>query len=110
MTHIHSYLMLLLLQHLTASRPTLLWEHLNQERSRQDPPKHIQQKLKKEEKKKISKGAECRNFAPNRTRCLKITEKVSFNIASEASYNFILSGQKLVKSAKKAQFGEFLKT
>ena len=33
--------------------------------------------------------------------CLKITEKVSFNIASEASYVYILSGQKLVKNAKK---------
>ena len=28
------------------------------------------------------------------TRCLKITEKVSFNIVSEASYVYILSGQK----------------
>ena len=27
-------------------------------------------------------------------RCLKITEKVSFNIASEASYVYILNGQK----------------
>ena len=44
------------------------------------------------------------------TRCLKITEKVSFNIASEASYVFILSGQKLIKNTKNAQFGEFLKT
>ena len=34
------------------------------------------------------------------TRCLKITEKVSFNIASEASYVYILSGQKLIKNAK----------
>ena len=42
-------------------------------------------------------------------RCLKITEKVSFNIASEASYVYILSGQKLIKSAKNGQFGEFLK-
>ena len=33
-------------------------------------------------------------------RCLKITEKVSFNIASEASYVYILSGQKLVQNAK----------
>ena len=32
-------------------------------------------------------------------RCLKITEKVSFNIASEASYVYILSGQKLIKNA-----------
>ena len=33
-------------------------------------------------------------------QCLKITEKVSFNIASEASYDYILSGQKLIKNAK----------
>ena len=36
----------------------------------------------------------------NQTRCLKITEKVSFNIASEASYIYILSGKKLIKNAK----------
>ena len=34
-------------------------------------------------------------------RYLKIKEKVSFNIASEASYVYILSGQKLIKNAKK---------
>ena len=34
-------------------------------------------------------------------RCLKITEKVSFDIASEASYVYILDGQKLIKNAKK---------
>ena len=38
------------------------------------------------------------------TRCLKITEKVSFNIASEASYVYILSGQKIIKNAKNGQF------
>ena len=38
------------------------------------------------------------------TRCLKITEKVSFNIASEASYVYILSGQKLIKNAKNCPF------
>ena len=37
-------------------------------------------------------------------RCLKITEKVSFNIASEASYGYILSGQKLIKNAKNGPF------
>ena len=37
-------------------------------------------------------------------RCLKITEKVSFNIASEASYLYILSGQKLSKIAKNGPF------
>ena len=41
------------------------------------------------------------------TRCLKITEKVSFNIASEASYVYIESGQKLIKIPKNGQFGEF---
>ena len=38
------------------------------------------------------------------SRCLKITEKVSFNIASEASYVYILSGQKLIKNAKNGPF------
>ena len=33
---------------------------------------------------------------PPEARCLKITEKVSFNIASEASYVYILSGQKII--------------
>ena len=37
-------------------------------------------------------------------RCLKITEKVSFNIASEASYVYILSGQKLIKNVKNGPF------
>ena len=43
-------------------------------------------------------------------RCLKITWKVSFNIASEEIYVYILSGQKLIRNAKNAQLGEFLKT
>ena len=38
------------------------------------------------------------------TRCLKVTEKVSFNIASEASYVYILRGQKLIKNAKNGPF------
>ena len=38
------------------------------------------------------------------SRCLKITEKVSFKIASEASYVYILSGQKLIKNAKNGPF------
>ena len=41
---------------------------------------------------------------PGVARCLKITEKVSFNIASEASYVYILSGQKFIKNAKNGQF------
>ena len=32
---------------------------------------------------------------------MKITEKVSFNIESEASYVYILSGQKLLKKCQK---------
>ena len=43
-------------------------------------------------------------------RCLKITERVSFNIASEVSYVYILSGQKLIKIAKNGQFWRVLKT
>ena len=39
-------------------------------------------------------------------QCLKITEKVSLNIASEASYVYLLSGQKLIKNAKMVNFGE----
>ena len=39
-----------------------------------------------------------------------IAEKVSFNIASEASYVYILSGQKIIKNAKMVQIGEFLRT
>ena len=38
------------------------------------------------------------------TRCLKITENVSFDIASEASYVYIFSGQKLIKNAKCGPF------
>ena len=41
---------------------------------------------------------------PPISRCLKITEKVSFNIVSEASYVYILSAQKLIKTAKYGPF------
>ena len=44
------------------------------------------------------------------SQCLQITEKVSMNIASEASSFDILNGQKLIKNAKNGQFDEFLKT
>ena len=40
-------------------------------------------------------------YMKNKSRCLKITEKVSFNIASEASYVYILSGHKFIKNAIK---------
>ena len=38
------------------------------------------------------------------TQCLKITEKVSFNGASEASYDYIMSRQKFIKNAKNGPF------
>ena len=41
---------------------------------------------------------------------MKISDKVPLNIASEASYVYILRGQKFTKNAKNGQFGEFLKT
>ena len=44
------------------------------------------------------------------SQCLKIAQKVALNIASEASYVFILNGQQLVKKAKMGNFGEFMKT
>ena len=44
------------------------------------------------------------------SRCLKITENVSFNIASEAGNAYILSGQKLIKNVKNGQFWQFFET
>ena len=44
-----------------------------------------------------------------RTQWMKIIEKVTFYIASEASEVYILSGQKFIKNAKTSQFGEYLK-
>ena len=41
-----------------------------------------------------------------RTQCLKIAKKVALNIASEASYVYILSGQNFIKTAQNWQFGE----
>ena len=43
------------------------------------------------------------------TQCLKIIEKVSFIIASEASYVYILNGQKFIKMSKMVYFDSFLK-
>ena len=37
------------------------------------------------------------------TQCLKIAQKVAFNIASEASYVYILSGQKFIINAQNGQ-------
>ena len=46
---------------------------------------------------------------PAASQCLKITEIVSFNIASEASYVYILSGQKLIKDDNTVNFGKIWK-
>ena len=43
------------------------------------------------------------------TRCLKITEKVSFNTVSEVRYIYILSGKKFIQTPKNGSFGDFLK-
>ena len=43
------------------------------------------------------------------SQCLKITEKVTFNIASEASYVYILSGQKFIKNGQFWRLFENLK-
>ena len=43
-------------------------------------------------------------------QCFKITQKVSFNNASEASYVYIMSTQKFMKNTKNGQFGDFWKT
>ena len=44
-------------------------------------------------------------FLTGFSQCLKITEKVAFNIASEASCVYILSGQNFIQNAKNGQFG-----
>ena len=54
----------------------------------------------------IFKQANVKIIQDKKPQCLKIIEKVAFKIASEASYVYILSGQKLIKSAKNGQFGE----
>ena len=51
------------------------------------------------------------NLVQNGSHCLKIIEKVSFNIASEEIYVYILSGQMFIlKMPKIVHFGELLKT
>ena len=50
------------------------------------------------------RGICVRKSSRETTRCHKITEKISFNIASEATYVYILSGQKLIKIAKNGPF------
>ena len=49
-----------------------------------------------------------KNYMPTHS-VWKSQKKWQFSIASEASYVYILSGQKFIKNAKNGQFGEFLK-
>ena len=49
----------------------------------------------------LTNGFEPEKMTP---QCLKITEKVSFNITSEASFIYIFNEQKLVKNAKNEKF------
>ena len=48
----------------------------------------------------ISKSNHLKFYIFYDTQCLEITEKVSFNLASEASYIYISSGQKFIENAK----------
>ena len=43
------------------------------------------------------------------SQCVKIKEKVSFNIASEVSYVYIFGRQKFIKNAKNANLASFWK-
>ena len=43
-------------------------------------------------------------WCPTKSRWLKITEKVSFNIVSEARFVYFLTGQKFIKNAKNSPF------
>ena len=47
------------------------------------------------------------NKSEYRTHCLKVTEKVSFNIARETSCVYILIEQKFITNAKNGHFGDF---
>ena len=52
----------------------------------------------------ISTGKKKLTWLSSRAQWLKITEKVAFNIASEASNIYIFRGQNFIKSAKNGQF------
>ena len=43
------------------------------------------------------------------SQCLKIAQKVAFNMASVASYVYIFSGQKFIKNIKNSSFWRFFK-
>ena len=52
----------------------------------------------------LSRVAQHEFLIQNTTHCSKITKKVSFNIASEASYVYILNEQEFIENAKNSQF------
>ena len=55
----------------------------------------------------LTKKTTCNAAVEQHAQWLKITEKVSFNIASEASYVYILNGLKLIKNTKMINFDDF---
>ena len=55
----------------------------------------------------LTKKTTCNADGEQHAQWLKITEKVSFNIASEASYVYILNGLKLIKNTKMINFDDF---
>ena len=70
-------------------RPRLnLWEKEVRERKELEEAEERSRKKSEERRKKVTLHY---SNTSTKARCLKITEKVSFNIASEASYVYILT-------------------
>ena len=70
-------------------RPRLnLWEKEVRERKELEEAEERSRKKSEERRKKVTLH---HSNTSTKARCLKITEKVSFNIASEASYVYILT-------------------
>ena len=79
-------------------------EEISVERVEQIPKKLFGEEVNKEidyVKDLLKMQVEEESDVAGKSQCLKIIEKVAFNIVSEASYIYILSGQKLVINAKK---------
>ena len=56
--------------------------------------------LERAEQKAVEAEERSSHLRIQQAQCLKITKNVAYKIASEASYVYILSGQKLIKNAK----------
>ena len=108
MRNFHRFLFFLIFVQLP--HPELVWSSSNYEYSSKKSLK-IREKIWKHVIKRSFFLCNLRHaiFSPS-SQWFKITEKVSFNIASEASYVYILSRQKFMKNAKNGKWGELLKT